>query len=104
MMNRLLQAGLINAVVVSKNGSDDPKTAEDDAFQPSCDPDELTVNGVANALSDVGNAHFIPKADTRFAEVLDRIASLRDAQQAALSDIPLLDLVTEAEDKVKKND
>ena len=104
MMDRLLQAGLINAVVVSKNGVDDPKTNEDDAFQPSCDPDELTVNGVANALSDVGNTHFIPKADCRFAEVLDRLASLRADQQAATSDIPLLDLVADAEAEVKKND
>lgn len=104
MMDRLLRAGLINSVVVSKNGADDPKTAEDDAFQPSCDPDELTVNAVVNALSDVGNSHFIPKADGRFAEVLDRIASLRAEQQAATSDIPLLDLVADTQGKDKKND
>ena len=104
MMDRLLRAGLINAVVMSKNGADDPKTAEDDAFQPSCDPDELTVNGVANALADVGNSHFIPKADGRFASILDRIASLREAQQAATGDILLLDLVTDSEVKIKKNE
>lgn len=93
IMDRLLRAGLINAVVDSKNGADDPKTTDDDAFQPSCDPDELTVNGVANALADLGNDHFIPKADERFADAINRLKAYREHQQTETPDIPLLDLV-----------
>ena len=93
LMDRLLKAGLINSVVVSKNGADDPKTTEDDAFQPSCDPDELTVNGVSNALSDLGNDHFIPKADERFADAINRLNKHSENQQAGIPDFPLLDLV-----------
>ena len=80
MMDRLMMAGLINTVKESKGGKDDPKSAEDDAFQPSCDPDDLTVAGVADALSNLGNTHFIPKADSRFADAINRITEYREKQ------------------------
>ncbi len=93
MLDRLRRAGLINAVVATQSGKDDPNDADDDAFQPSCDPDDLTVNGVANALTNLGNTHFIPKADGYFAEAMNRIAAYREKQQNATPDLPLLDLV-----------
>ncbi len=92
MMNRLRRAGLINSVTASCNGSDDPNDVNDDAFQPSVDPDDLTVNGVSNALADLGNTLFIAKADTRFASALERITALRDEQQESMADLPLLQL------------
>ena len=64
-------------------------------YQPACDPDELTLNGTSNALADVGNEHFINKADTRLSGVLNRINAHREAQQKAVPDITLLDLIKE---------
>lgn len=93
MMDRLMMAGLINTVKESKGGKDDPKSAEDDSFQPSCDPDDLTVAGVADALSNLGNTHFIPKADSRFADAINRITEYREKQQANTPNLPLLDLL-----------
>ena len=83
LLNNLQQAGLLNKVSEGK---------DDDAYQPAFDPDDFTVNHVANALSDMGNSNFIPKADSRFAELLARITALRDQQQDAVPDVRLLDL------------
>ena len=83
VLNKLHKAGLLNIVTTDK---------EDLAYQPTFDPDEYTVNGVANALSDMGNSNFIPKADSRFAKLLKRISDLRENQQQSVPDIRLLDL------------
>ena len=64
-------------------------------YQPAFDPDDLTVNTALNALTAVGNANFIVKADTRFAPILEGLAALRQRQQQAVDDIPLLDLSRE---------
>lgn len=85
VLNALLTAGLLNAVTSDMS-------ADKTAYQPAYDPDEFTINNVANALTDIGNTHFIPKADTRFAQLLERIDQLRDDQQHAVDDIRLLDL------------
>ena len=85
ILNALLEAGLLNTVTLTKND-------DDIAYQPSFDPDDYTVNDVANALADMGNTDFIPKADSRFAELLERITALRAKQQQAVPDIRLLDL------------
>ena len=93
MIDRLRRAGLINTVVASQAGKDDPLDPDDDVFQPSCDPDDLTVNGVTNALANLGNAYFIPNADSRFADAINRINEYREKQQDDMPDLFLLDLV-----------
>lgn len=85
ILKRLIDAGLLRTVV----GAD----GDGGSYQPAFDPDEFTVNNAANALADKGYSHFLPTADGRFAQLLDRIATLRDDQQTATSDIPLLDLL-----------
>ena len=87
LLSNLQQAGLLNRV---SQGDDED---EGPAFQPAFDPDDFTVNDVTNRLTDMGNCNFIPKADTRFAEVLERITALRSEQQDAVPDIRLLDLL-----------
>jgi membrane protein len=85
LLGKLQQAGLINKV---SQGKDD----DDSAYQPAFDPDDFTVNDVANKLSDMGNSDFIPKADSDFAELLAYIKDLRERQQKTTPDIKLLDL------------
>lgn len=87
ILGNLQQAGLLNRV--SQGNNED----EDLAYQPAFDPDDFTVNDVANKLADMGNCDFIPKADTKFAEVMARITDLRSKQQGAMPDIKLLDLL-----------
>ena len=86
LLGNLQQAGLLNRVSPSNDEDEEP------AFQPAFDPDDFTVNDVANRLADMGNCNFIPKADTSFAELLERITALRNEQQGAVPDIRLLDL------------
>ena len=86
VFERLQRAGLLTAVSPSDGKGEV-------GYQPAFDPDDLTVNTALNALTAVGNAHFIDKADTRFAPVLGSIAELRQHQQQAVEDIPLLTLV-----------
>lgn len=85
ILTRLQDAGLLTAI---NNGKDDTI-----AYNPACDPDDLTVNTASNALTDTGNTNFIIKADTRFNKLLEQIATLRDNQQSNTPDIPLLDLI-----------
>ena len=85
ILSRLQDAGLLTAI---SNGKDDTI-----AYNPACDPDDLTVNTTANALTDTGNTNFIIKADTRFNKLLEQFATLRDNQQSNTPDIPLLDLI-----------
>ena len=87
LLNNLQQAGLLTKV-----NTDDGKNEEDVAYQPSFDPDDFTVNKVTDILANMGNSNFIPKADSRFAELLAQISTLRDAQQNAEADIKLIDL------------
>ena len=54
---------------------------------------DMTVNMAANALTDLGNTHFIAKADTQFAQLLERITTLREDQQSSTPDIALCDLL-----------
>ena len=63
------------------------------AFQPAFDPDDLTVNTALNALSDMGNTRFMARADNRFAECIARIEALREAQQSATQDVPVIELL-----------
>ena len=84
ILDRLQRAGLIRAIQV--NGT------EDTPYQPACDPDDLTVNTATNALTDMGNTDFIAKADSSFAKILERLATVRDQQQSSQVDIRLLDL------------
>ena len=84
ILDRLQRAGLIRAIQV--NGT------EDTPYQPACDPDDLTVNTATNALTDMGNTDFIAKADSSFAKILERLATVRDQQQSSQDDIRLLDL------------
>ena len=87
LLNNLQQAGLLTKV-----NTDDGKDEEDVAYQPSFDPDDFTVNKVTDMLANMGNSNFIPKADSRFAELRAKISALRDAQQNAAADIKLIDL------------
>ena len=89
LLCRLQRAGLLIVVATDKDN-------EKEAYQPAYDPDDLTVNTAFNALSDLGNTHFIHQADTRLAPILDRISEQRDRLQDALPDISLLDLMVEA--------
>ena len=86
LLNNLLQAGLLSKVNYNEDKDDDW------AIQPAFDPDDFTVNNVANRLADIGTSTFIPKADTRFAELVACITRLREKQQGAVADIRLLDL------------
>lgn len=87
LLNNLQQAGLLTKV-----NTDDGKNEEDVAYQPSFDPDDFTVNKVTDILANMGNSNFIPKADSRFAELLAKINAIRDARQNAATDIKLIDL------------
>ena len=86
LLSRLCQAGLLRAFSIDS-------TDDEQAYQPAFDPDELTVNGAANALADQGDSHFITESDNRFAKLLKHIDKLRHDQQNAVDDIPLLELV-----------
>ena len=86
LLKRLRRAGLLTAV----STHDDDKT--ETAYQPSYDPDDLTVNTAVAALATVGNAHFAVKADERFDKLLEGIKALRQQQQQA-HDVGLLDLI-----------
>ena len=85
LLKRLQRAGLLSAI--SSEGN------EDVTYQPSCDPDELTLNLASNALVGLGNDRFIIKADNRLAAPLHRIAQQCQAQQQAVPDISLLELM-----------
>ena len=86
VLERLQRAGLLTAISAT-----DAKAEL--GYQPAYDPDDLTVNTALNALTAVGSSNFIVKADTRFAPVLEGLARLRNQQQQAVEDIPLLTLV-----------
>lgn len=86
VLERLQRAGLLTAI----NPGDGLGEV---GYQPAYDPDDLTVNTALNALTAVGNTNFIVKADTHFSEVLESVAALRQRQQQAVEDIPLLSLV-----------
>ena len=102
LLTRLQQAGLIIAVNGGngKNGSE--MEAGDIAYQPACDPDDITVNMVANALAETGESQFIAKTDDSFAKLFERVDKQRLDQQASTEDVRLLDLVKEGFDQ--KND
>ena len=85
ILERLQRAGLLTAT-----SAVDGKAEV--GYQPAYDPDDLTVNTALNALTTIGSSNFIAKADTRFAPVLEALAKLRQQQQEALDDIPLLAL------------
>lgn len=85
LIDRLQRARLLSPIAGESN--------EDVAYQPALDPDELTLNVACNALADVGNEQFINKADTRLASLIERITAQRQAQQSAVPDVTLLDLI-----------
>ena len=86
ILERLCAADLLTPISQNENG-------DNEMFQPSCDPDDLTVDFVANALDDLGEAHFILKAEDCFSGLLERIDAHRKKQQANTTDLPLLDLM-----------
>ena len=88
LLDELQKAGFLNKVNHNEGKNDEGN----DAFQPSFDPDNFTVNNVVNRLSELGNSDFIPKADARITSMVERITALRKAQQDAEPDIRLLDL------------
>lgn len=90
ILDRLHSAGLLTPIVQTENGANE-------TFQPSCDPDDLTINGVTNALDNLGETNFIPLADTGFAQLLDRIEQYRDARKAQADDVRLLDIMPSAD-------
>ena len=91
LVDRLSRAGLLNAIAPrEKDGQP--------AYQPAFDPDEMTVNEALNRLGDVGNTAFIPKADNRFAALVERLSSLHDQQQS-VADVPLIELADDKKDK-----
>ena len=86
LLQGLQRAGLLTAI--SQDGEEEGRS-----YQPAFDPDDFTVNTVTEKLASQGNTAFIPKADSRFAEMINRITTLREQQQAAVQDIKLLDLL-----------
>jgi membrane protein len=87
LLERLQGAGIVTAVSWTDEG--------DTAFVPACDPDDLTVNTVTNALATIGQSRFLDKADSRFDKLFAQIDAQRLAQQQAVDDITLLELVKE---------
>lgn len=99
LLTRLQRAGLIIAV----NGKNDGDKEDGDiAYHPACDPDDLTVNKVANALAETGESQFIAKTDDSFGKLFERVDKQRFIQQASTEDVCLLDLVKDGFDQ--KND
>lgn len=86
MLEQLQRAGLICAITGDKHD-------DDKAFQPACDPDDITIVMATNALADQGHSHFIVKADERFAPVLKHLEALRQSQQEMANDVPLYRLL-----------
>ena len=86
VLARLQRAGMLTAI-----NTDDAKQGV--SYQPAFDPDDLTVNTALNALTTVGCANFIVKADTHFGDALKAIATLRQHQQQAVDDVTLLSIV-----------
>ena len=86
MLEQLQRAGLICAITGGKHD-------DDKAFQPACDPDDITIVMATNALADQGHSHFIVKADERFAPVLKHLEALRQSQQEMANDVPLYRLL-----------
>ena len=87
LMNSLQQAKILTAL--SQDGGNDI------SYQPACDPDDITVNMVNNALSELGQNNFLDKADKRFEKLFSKINTQQLTQQQAADDASLLDLVTE---------
>ena len=71
----------------------------DIAYHPACDPDDLTVNMVGNALAETGASQFIAKTDDSFAKLFEKVDEQRLAQQASAEDVRLLDLIKEGFDQ-----
>lgn len=87
LLTSLQQAGLLNQVTTT--GDDDQE--KNYGYQPTCDPDDFTVNDAVNKLADIGHSDFIHKADRRLTPMLEAIKRMRGQQQES-HDIRLLDL------------
>ena len=87
LLNNLQQAKILTAVSQDSDG--------EISYQPACDPDDITVNMVNDALAAQGQNRFIEKADKRFDKLFAQINAQRLTQQQATKDISLLDLVAE---------
>jgi len=84
LLNRLNRAGLLSTIAANeKNG--------EESYQPAFDPDDMTVNEALNRLGGVGNAEFIPTADSRFGPLIERFKRLHEHQQGT-DDLPLIQL------------
>lgn len=86
LLNDLQQASIITTV---NHDNDD-----DIAYVPACDPDDITVNMVNDALSGMGENNFLKEADKRFDKLFAQIDTQRLEQQQASNDISLMELAT----------
>lgn len=90
ILGRLQRAGLLTPIAQTENG-------DSESFQPSCDPDELTINGVSNALENLGETNFIPMAEPGLSQLLAQIAGHRAELHSQSTDMRLLDLTQDEE-------
>ena len=86
ILDRLQRSGLLIPIAQA-----DGTVGE--AFQPSCDPDDLTIAMVTHSLEDLGETQFIPLAQPGFARLVERITDYRDKQRGHAPDVRLLDLL-----------
>jgi membrane protein len=96
LLTQLQQSGVLVGVK-----QDDKEDSDNIAFHPARDPDDITVNMVTNAMNDMGENHFIAKADSCFVKLFEHVDQQRLMQQQATGDITLLDLVKDVADEKK---
>lgn len=96
LLDQLQQSGVLVGVK-----QDDKEDSDNIAFHPARDPDDITVNMVTNAMNDMGENHFIAKADSCFVKLFEHVDQQRLMQQQATGDITLLDLVKDVADEKK---
>lgn len=84
LLDQLQQCGLLNRVNMANE--------EEESYLPAFDPDDYMLNDVQNRLAGNGNNDFIPKSDSRFANIWASITAIEESKQQAATDISLLDL------------
>ena len=84
LLDQLQQCGLLNRVNMANE--------EKESYLPAFDPDDYMLNDVQNRLAGNGNSDFIPKSDSRFANIWASITAIEESKQQAAADISLLDL------------
>ncbi len=84
ILERLIEARLIN-VVVLKN---------DRGYQPAYKTDDMTVNEVKSRLATMGEKDFVHKVDKEFDEISDKLDELSE-KQLSCGDLKIKELYTE---------